>query len=202
MRPALDERLGLLVEATSEYAIYMLDRDGLVSTWNTGARRIKGYEAEEIIGRHVAAFYVPEDVAAGKPEQALETARTTGQHQEEGWRVRRDGSRFWANVLITAIFDADGELEGYAKITRDESDRVEATKQAKLLGLLVERDRIADDLRDTVVHRVFEAGLILQGALKRIDDAAAVQRVHDAIDVLDDTLRQIRNVVADLQSPN
>ena len=136
-----------------------------------------------------------------RPQQALATARETGQYQEEGWRVRADGSRFWANVTITPLYDEEGELEGYAKITRDESERIEAMEQAKLVELLVERDRFASDLRDTVVHRVFEASLLLQGAMKRIDDDGAAERVTKAIEVLDDTLRQIRNVVTDLQAP-
>src|SRR5262245_32326721 len=95
----------LLVESVADYAIYMLDPSGIVSTWNLGAERVKGYRAHEIIGRHFSAFYPAEDVAAGKPDRELELAVAHGRHEDEGWRMRSDGSRFWANVVITAMRD-------------------------------------------------------------------------------------------------
>jgi PAS domain S-box-containing protein len=119
--PATTERLGLLVEAVEEYAIFMLDPDGTVATWNTGAHRIKGYVAEEIVGRHFSVFYTDEEISAGEPQRELDQAKAEGRARDEGWRVRKDGSRFWANVVITAVYDKSGRLEGFAKVTRDET---------------------------------------------------------------------------------
>src|ERR1700688_4038243 len=117
------ERYRLLIEAITDYAIYMLDPTGLVTSWNPGARRFKGYSAEEIIGQHFSRFYTPEDREAGLPARALEQARTKGQFEAEGWRVRKDGSRFWAYVVIDPIRDSHGNLIGFAKITRDLTER-------------------------------------------------------------------------------
>ena len=108
-----------LVEGVSDYAIYMLDPSGQVSSWNRGAQRFKGYTAEEIIGRHFSLFYTPEERAAGRPAKALQRSDTEGRYEDRGWRVRKDGSRFWAHVIIDPIREDDGELLGFAKITRD-----------------------------------------------------------------------------------
>jgi PAS domain S-box-containing protein len=116
-------RTQLLVERVADYAIYMLTPEGNVASWNAGGRRFKGYSDQEIIGRHFSCFYTPEDQARGVPSQALETALREGKFEGEGWRVRKDGTRFWASVLIDAIRDDNGELVGFAKITRDISER-------------------------------------------------------------------------------
>src|SRR5579862_7426871 len=113
----------LLVDQVRDYAIFALDSDGHILTWNTGAHRLKGYRADEIIGRHFSIFYSPEDLAAGKPARELAIATAAGQVEDEGWRLRKDGSRFWANVLITALRDETGDLIGFAKVTRDLTDR-------------------------------------------------------------------------------
>src|SRR5579862_6964324 len=113
------ERLRLLVNGVKDYGIFMLDPTGAVASWNPGAERIEGYRAHEIIGRHFSCFYPPEDVKAGKPERALQIAMAEGRYEEEGWRVRKDGSPFWANVLLTALTDGAGKLRGFSKITRD-----------------------------------------------------------------------------------
>jgi PAS domain S-box-containing protein len=118
-----ERRFRLLVEAVADYAIFMLDPDGHVVNWNTGARRIKGYAADEIIGRHFSIFYTEEDRRKAIPQQALATASKTGRFEVEGWRVRKDGTRFWANVVINAIHDLDGRIIGFAKITRDLTER-------------------------------------------------------------------------------
>lgn len=120
-----EERYRLLVEAIADYAIYMLDPGGHVASWNPGARHFKQYEAEEIIGQHFSRFYTDEDRAAGVPERALVTAASEGRFENEGWRVRKDGTRFWAHVIIDAIRNEAGELIGYAKITRDITERRE-----------------------------------------------------------------------------
>ena len=120
---ASEQRFRLLVQGVKDYAIFMLDPNGFVATWNEGASRIKGYTAEEIIGKHMSIFYPPEDVASGKIERELEIATREGSFEEEGERVRKDGRRFWANVLITALRDDDGTLIGFAKVTRDLTER-------------------------------------------------------------------------------
>jgi PAS domain S-box-containing protein len=114
-----DGRYRLLVDAITDYAIYMLDADGLVTSWNPGAQRFKGYEADEILGQHFSRFYTPEDQAAGAPARGLATAAAQGRYETEGWRVRKDGDRFWAHVVIDPIRDSSGALIGYAKVTRD-----------------------------------------------------------------------------------
>jgi PAS domain S-box-containing protein len=113
----------LLVESVSDYAIFALDPTGHILSWNAGARRLKGYEPQEIIGRHFSTFYSPDDIAAGKPERELEDTARDGRVEDEGWRIRKDGSRFWANVIITALRDETGTLVGFAKVTRDLTER-------------------------------------------------------------------------------
>jgi PAS domain S-box-containing protein len=114
-----EERFRLLVDGVRDYAVYMLDPTGNVASWNQGAERIKGYKANEIHGRYFSCFYTPEDVRSGKPERELQTALTDGRYEEEGWRIRKDGSRFWASVVITALTDGAGKLRGFSKVTRD-----------------------------------------------------------------------------------
>jgi PAS domain S-box-containing protein len=125
-----EERFRLLVEGVKDYAIFLLDPDGRVATWNAGAERIKGYRAKEIIGQHFSAFYTDEDKAARKPERELEIVLKTGKYEEEGIRVRKDGSGFWASVLITAVRNKSGELIGFAKITRDLTERRASEQRA------------------------------------------------------------------------
>src|SRR6185369_4838269 len=123
------ERFQLLVDAVQDHAIYMLDPHGIVSNWNSGAQRLKGYRADEVVGQHFSRFYTDEDRAAGRPARVLDTARREGHFEGEGWRVRKDGTRFWATVTVNAIRDARGELIGFAKVTRDITERV-ASQQA------------------------------------------------------------------------
>jgi PAS domain S-box-containing protein len=118
-----EERFRLLVQSVTDYAIYMLDPAGRVSSWNAGAQRFKGYQECEIIGEHFSRFYLPEDREAGVPERALRTAKDEGRFEAEGWRIRQDGSRFWAHVIIDPIHDAGGTLIGFTKITRDLTER-------------------------------------------------------------------------------
>ncbi len=127
----LAEQLALLVDATADYAIFMLDPEGRVATWNTGARRIKGYRADEIIGQHFSRFYTEEDIARDHPANELQIARREGRYEEEGWRLRKDGTRFWASVVITALRDADGDLVGFGKVTRDLTARREAEQELR-----------------------------------------------------------------------
>ncbi|MGO8504211.1 PAS domain S-box protein [Rhizobium leguminosarum] len=123
-----EEQFRRLVQGVSDYAIYMLDPGGNVSSWNFGAERIKGYRPQEIIGRHFSTFYTPEDREAGVPEKALGIARAEGRFEREGWRVRKDGTRFWASVVIDAIRDEEGDVLGFAKITRDITEKMETQR--------------------------------------------------------------------------
>jgi PAS domain S-box-containing protein len=124
-------RFELLVQSVTDYAIYMLDPAGHVTSWNAGARRFKGYEPEEIIGEHFSRFYTPEERAQEIPRIALETAEREGRFEAEGWRVRKDGTRFWANVVIDPIRDPAGRLIGFAKVTRDLTDRRAAEEELR-----------------------------------------------------------------------
>jgi PAS domain S-box-containing protein len=123
-----EERSRLFIEGVQDYAIFMLDPEGYVSTWNTGAERIKGYKASEIIGEHFSRFYPESDISSGKPAWELEVAKQLGRFEDEGWRLRKDGSRFWANVIITAIKDGSGTLLGFSKVTRDITERMLAQR--------------------------------------------------------------------------
>jgi PAS domain S-box-containing protein len=134
-----EERFRLLVQSVRDYAIFMLDPDGRVVSWNAGAERINGYTPEEIIGRHFSTFYPPADLEAGKPEWELETAARDGKFEEEGWRMRKDGSAFWASVLITPLRRADGKLIGFTKVTRDLTERRAAQER-----LMADERRLAE----------------------------------------------------------
>ena len=115
--------LQLLIDNIKDYAIILLSPEGQVTTWSPGAESIKGWSADEIIGQHVSRFYTPEDVEKGRPKVELETAERVGRFEDEGWRVRKDGTRFWANVIVTALRDKEGNLRGFGKVTRDLSER-------------------------------------------------------------------------------
>ena len=123
---ASEQQFRLLVQSVTDYAIYMLSPEGVITNWNSGAERIKGYSRDEIIGQHFSRFYTPEDLATGLPARALEIARTTGRFAREGWRVCKDGRRFWASVVIDPVLDDNGKLVGFAKVTRDITERLEA----------------------------------------------------------------------------
>ena len=121
-----EEQFRLLVEGVTDYAIYMLDPSGIVSNWNAGAQRIKGYAPDEIVGQHFSLFYTEEDRSRGEPARSLDIAEREGRFEDEAWRLRKDGTRFWANVVIDAIREPTGRLVGFAKITRDITERREA----------------------------------------------------------------------------
>src|SRR6478752_5991546 len=125
-----ERRFRLLVEGVIDYAIYMLDPDGIITNWNAGARRIKGYEAADVIGRHFEMFYLPEDREAGMPARSIAVARENGKFEAEGWRLRKDGTKFLASVVIDALYE-DGQLVGFAKITRDITERNKAAETLK-----------------------------------------------------------------------
>src|SRR3954469_16384258 len=126
---SLEQRLQLLIEAVTDYGIFVLDPEGHILSWNSGAQKLKGYAREDILGRHFSIFYPQEAVDRGWPQEELRLAKARGRFEDEGWRVRKDGTQFWANVVITALYDADGKLTGFAKITRDLTER-RAAEQA------------------------------------------------------------------------
>ncbi len=125
------DMLQVLVDTIREYSIILLDPKGLVSTWSPTAERIKGYRADEIVGKHFSVFYTREDAASGRLDKELETAAREGRFEDEGWRVRKDGSKFWANVVITALRDSQGKLRGFGNVTRDMSDRKAVEERIK-----------------------------------------------------------------------
>lgn len=138
----LGDQFALFISSVVDYAIFMLDPAGVIVTWNEGAQRIKGYRADEVIGRHFSIFYPAEDAKNRKPDWELEVAKREGRYEEEGWRIRKDGTRFWASVVITALRDETGRLRGFGKVTRDLSER-----RAQEIQHNVEREREAMQLR-------------------------------------------------------
>jgi two-component system CheB/CheR fusion protein len=164
---ASEERFRLLVEGTKDYGIFMLNPEGHVTSWNPGAERICGYGAQEIVGEHFSRFYTPEDVQAGKPQRALAIAAVEGRWEEEGWRVRKDGSRFWASALITALRGETGNLSGFSKITRDISRRKEAEETAHRLL----KERAAREAAEGRAEAIREEKEWLRVTLQSIGDA-------------------------------
>jgi len=177
-----EERFRLMVEGVQDYAIILLDADGCVANWNAGAARIKGYRADEIIGQHFSRFYPAEEVARGKPAMELETAATTGRFEDEGWRVRKDGSRFWANVIITALRDKAGALRGFAKITRDITARRQAEEEIRELNTGLER-RVAERTAELQAANAsladFKAALDQHAIVAITDAAGTITYVND-----------------------
>ncbi|MGA8727740.1 MAG: sigma 54-interacting transcriptional regulator [Terracidiphilus sp.] len=163
-----DQQLRTIVESVRDYAIYLLDRDGCVMTWNPGAQGIKGYTAEEVQGLHFSRFFTQEDVDRGRPAELMRLAAARGRVEEEGWRVRKDGSRFWADTILTVIRDSTGEISGYAKVTRDFTDRKRAEESVMVQlssALLANMDvgkllgAISASLREVVPHDCATLGL-------------------------------------------
>ena len=190
-------RFRLLVESVEDYAIFMLDEQGRVASWNIGAERIKGYRAEEIIGEHFSRFYPEEDVRSGKCEMELATAAREGRFEDEGWRVRKDGSTFWANVVISRMLDRDGKLLGFAKVTRDLTHRraleEERIARASLERALGEQKRIEElreqligvvghDLRTPLSSIVMGASLMLKRGMMVDADVKVAARIARSAD--------------------
>ena len=172
-----EEQFRLLVQGVSDYAIYLLDLEGNITSWNLGAQRIKGYFANEIIGQHFSRFYTDEDRAAGLPQLALETVRNHGRFEKEGWRVRKDGSRFWAHVIIDPIRDDQGNAIGYAKITRDISERRKAEEElqkAREFSLQAQKLEAIGQLTGGIAHDFNNLLMAVLGSLellrKRLSD--------------------------------
>ncbi|HEY8358059.1 MAG TPA: PAS domain S-box protein, partial [Ramlibacter sp.] len=155
----LEQRLQLLIDAVVDYGIFVLDPFGHVVSWNSGAQKLKGYTRDEIVGQHFSKFYPPDSVASGWPQEELRLARQRGRFEDEGWRVRKDGTRFWANVVITALYEESGELAGFAKITRDLTER---RRHEEELRISEERQRLlVDSVRDYAIFMLDPDGVVL-----------------------------------------
>jgi PAS domain S-box-containing protein len=181
--------LRLLLESIKDYAIFMLDPDGRIASWNPGAERIKGYRAEEIIGQHFSTFYPDEDILAGKCELELAVAAETGRFEDEAWRLRKDGTRFWANVIISAVRDEDGTLIGFAKVTRDLTERRQAERERAARLAAEQASRAKDEFIAILAHE-------LRSPLAPIVTAIQLARLRGKdIPELDVIERQTQNVV-------
>jgi len=184
-----ERKFRLLVQGVTDYSIFMLSPEGEVTNWNLGAARIKGYEASEVIGTHFRRFYTPEDIAQGLPERGLRIAAQEGRFETEGWRMRKDGSRFWANVVIDAIRDERGKLVGYAKITRDVTERQAAQEQlehARAALLQAQKMEAIGKLTGGVAHNFNNVLQVLRGNLELLErrhgrDPESRERLSKAI---------------------
>ena len=208
-----EERFRLLVESVRDYAIFMLDPSGHITSWNQGAERIKGYRADEIIGRHFSAFYRPEDVAAGVPARGLAVAQQEGRFEAEGWRVRKDGTLFWANVVITALRDEAGELRGFAKVTRDiterkriqdqrvEAERREAARFRELADQLAALERAKTEFLKLASHELRTPVSLLQGYLSLFEegDLGSLNLIgQQAIEVMRGQARELTFLIEEM----
>lgn len=188
-----EQRFRLLVDGVSDYAIFMLSPDGLVTNWNNGARRIKGYTAQEVIGSHFSRFYTPEDAAAGLPQRALETAVREGRFESEGWRVRRDGTQFVAHVIVDAIRDDSGSLLGFAKITRDVTEKREAEQLLEVTRAALfqaQKMEAIGKLTGGVAHDFNNVLQVLRGNLELLQSRCArdqwmMERLGNAIEAVE-----------------
>ncbi|MHB8736701.1 MAG: PAS domain-containing hybrid sensor histidine kinase/response regulator, partial [Terriglobales bacterium] len=189
-----EERFRLLIEGVQDYAIFMLDPLGRVATWNAGAQRLKGYTSEEIIGQHFSRFYPKEDLESSKPARELEIATATGKYEEEGWRVRKDGSRFWANVVITALRDESGVLRGFGKVTKDMTERQQAEERTRRL-LQEEAGRQAAEASALEAQRAQQEERRhreqLHVTLTSIGDAVIVTDTHGVVTFLNPVAQQL-----------
>ena len=216
-----EERFRLLVEAVQDYAIFMLDTEGHIVSWNNGAQRIKGYQGAEIIGKHFSCFYPPADLQSGKPQWELEVAAKDGRFEDEGWRVRKDGSKFWASVVITAIRDEGGNLIGFGKVTRDFTERMrtqdtlrqeiqerreiqrklyDSEKSLRQLSKHLlrtqdeERRRIGRELHDSLGQSLAAMKINLDTLRSIVDPKVAGQKVAECIALAETGIKEVRTI--------
>jgi PAS domain S-box-containing protein len=205
-----EERARLFVDAVQDYAIFMLDPEGYVSTWNTGAERIKGYKAREIIGQHFSRFYPEEDVRAGKPAWELDVATKEGRFEDEGWRVRKNGSRFWANVIITPVKDSAGDLLGFTKVTRDFTERMLAQKsleeskrrlqesEKSLRDLSLHLLRTQDEERRQIGREIHDSlGQYLSVLKMKLDSMSSSPTVEESTqcaNIVEECVKEVRTI--------
>ena len=191
IRHPRDEQFRLIVESVKEYAIFMLDPGGYIATWNAGAHAIKGYTADEIIGRHFSCFFPPERQRQGWPQRILRIAETEGRYEEEAWRVRKDGSRFWADVVITPLRKPDGSLAGFAKVTRDRTDTRRLTE-------LERASRRMNEFLATLAHELRNPLTPLRNAVAILQRESLEGNARWSTEILDRQLRHLTKLVDDL----
>ena len=209
-----EERFRLLVSSVADYAIFLLDADGCVASWNLGAERLKGYRPDEIVGRHLSTFYTEEDRRSGLPASALTHALEEGSWQSEGWRVRKDGTRFWAHVVITALRGSDGSLRGFAKVTRDLTERKRSDdalrgvleRERAAAAQIRELDRMRSDLVSTVAHDLRAPLGVVQALLHLLaedwedasdeDKQELLQRMSERVQVLASLVDDVFDLVS------
>lgn len=202
-----EERFRLLVESVLDHAIFMLDPQGRIVSWNAGAERIKGYRDDEVLGRHFSCLYTPEDVEQGKPEHALKLATSTGRFEDEGWRMRKDGSRFWAIAVITALRDASGALRGFGKVTHDLTERKQDEKKIRELNEdLVRRTAQVESINKeletfvrTVSHDLRVPLRHLEGSTRLLlDELAGVNEAAGRLNNIARSAAKLGDLVGDL----
>lgn len=197
-----EERHRLLVESVKDYAIFVLDPQGRIMTWNEGARRLKGYEADEIVGAHFSKFYLPADIARGHPERELEIALAEGRYEEEGWRLRKDGSTFWASVTITALRDSERTHVGFAKVTRDLTARKQTEDALQARAKSFERlNRELDSFSHTVAHDLrspIRAIEHLTSVLQEEESPRLSAEGREIVRAVSETSRRMARLVQDL----
>ncbi len=162
-----EARFRALVEGVRDYALVMLDAGGRIVSWNAGAGQIEGYTQEEVVGRHIGEFFLPEGAAAGESQRHLEVAAARGRHEDEGWRVRKDGSRFLANVITTVLRDAGGRVSGFAQVTRDITDLRKLEREVLQISEAEQR-RIGHDLHDGLGQELTGLALLSQGVAEKL----------------------------------
>jgi PAS domain S-box-containing protein len=195
-----EERFRLLVEGVQDCAIYMLNVEGVVNSWNSGAQRLKGYQAEEIIGKHFSCFFRPEDIQAGKPNQALEAAAAKGQYEEENFRVRKDGSVFWANVLITALYDSIGQLYGFAKLVRDITERKETEQRLRDSERLATLGTTAAVFAHEIANPLNGLSTSLQIVGELIRESGQGPLVEETLEIAHEELKRLTALLNDYRS--
>jgi two-component system, chemotaxis family, CheB/CheR fusion protein len=223
-----EERYRLLMENVREYAIFMMDTDRHITTWNTGAERIFGYKREEAVGKDAAMIFTAEDRAAGAPEQEITTATDTGQAADDRWHLRKDGSRFWASGILAALYHPDGSLRGFGKVLRDNTERreseeklkeinetleqrvVQRTRQVRSLASTltmaeqVERRRISQILHDDLQQLLYSIQMRLSsiiGSIKSGEQESLADHIQQAYNWLNDAIQMTRRLTVDLSPP-
>jgi PAS domain S-box-containing protein len=212
-----EARYRTLLENVLDYAIFLLDADGIITEWTPGAERVKEYRPDEVLGRHVSIFYTPEDIAAGEPEREIAEAAATGRAERESWRVRKSGERFWVNEIMTAVHDADGRVIGFTKISRDLTDRVIAREAAERERLAAERDslrrqlaaaeererrRLARELHDQLGQHLTGFGLGLAEARRLVEAGESPEpRLAQLEELARMMARDARDLALELRPP-